>query len=318
MSADAATLEPFAGRSSPAAHAVRPYLWSVRREVWENRTAVIAPAVAAAVVLAGFLLGLSGVSHWSVTNMNWRGHSTVDGGDPGRFLRLVPYFAIAVISMITAFIAAAFYCLGALHNERRDRTILFWKSLPVSDLIAVGAKATLPLVVIPLVVCVVVPIFQGVMLLASAILAAARPDSPAAALASYPLLSDMGVLVWGVFTQALWYAPVWGWLFLVSAWARRAPFLWAVGVPIAASIVERMGRGFGRGRPLHQPAPVGRICAGLFRRPAVALRAHVARAHRGRPLRHQRRRLVWSGPRRRFDRRRGLAAADAGADLKAG
>ncbi len=243
MSADAATLEPFAGRTASAPHAVKPYLWSVRREVWENRTAVIAPAVAAAVVLVGFLLGLTGVSHWSVTNMNWNGHNTVDGGDPGRFLRLVPYFAIAVISMVTAFIAAAFYCLGALHNERKDRTVLFWKSLPVSDVIAVAAKATLPLVVIPLVVCVVVPIFQGVMLLASAILAAARPDSPAAALASYPLLSDMGVLVWGVFTQALWYAPVWGWLFLVSAWARRAPFLWAIGVPIGVSIVERMGVG---------------------------------------------------------------------------
>ena len=56
----------------------------------------------------------------------------------------------ARLIMGTTLLVAIFYCLGALHSERRDRSILFWKSLPVSDLTAVLAKATIPIVILPL------------------------------------------------------------------------------------------------------------------------------------------------------------------------
>ena len=51
--------------------------------------------------------------------------------------------------MLTAFLVGVFYCLDALHGERRDRSILFWKSLPVSDLTTVLAKASVPCRVLP-------------------------------------------------------------------------------------------------------------------------------------------------------------------------
>ena len=47
--------------------------------------------------------------------------------------------------MLTAMVVGLFYCLDALNGERRDRSILFWKSLPVSDTTAVLAKASIPL-----------------------------------------------------------------------------------------------------------------------------------------------------------------------------
>ncbi len=61
-----------------------------------------------------------------------------------------PYTFAAGCIMATAFIVGVFYCLDALHGERRDRSILFWKSLPVSDLTTVLSKASIPLVVLPL------------------------------------------------------------------------------------------------------------------------------------------------------------------------
>ena len=63
-----------------------------------------------------------------------------------------PYDVAALLLMVTAFIVAVFYCLDALHGERRDRSILFWKSLPVSDLTTVLSKASIPLVVLPLII----------------------------------------------------------------------------------------------------------------------------------------------------------------------
>ena len=61
----------------------------------------------------------------------------------------MPYDIAAMMIMFTVFIVGIFYCLDALHGERRDRSILFWKSLPVSDLTTVLSKVFVPLVILP-------------------------------------------------------------------------------------------------------------------------------------------------------------------------
>ena len=61
-----------------------------------------------------------------------------------------------------------FYCLDALYGERRDRSILFWKSLPVSDLTTVLSKASIPIVVLPLLTFAVTVATQLIMLLSAA------------------------------------------------------------------------------------------------------------------------------------------------------
>jgi ABC-2 type transport system permease protein len=82
----------------------------------------------------------------------------------------VPYDVAAMVLIITAFIVGLFYCLDALYGERRDRSILFWKSLPVSDLTTVLSKATIALVVLPLVTFAVIVATQFVMLLWTSVL----------------------------------------------------------------------------------------------------------------------------------------------------
>src|SRR5688572_4859837 len=95
----------------------RPLYWSVRRELWENRSVVLAPLIVAAVVLFGTLL--STISLPKKVRQN--------------AVIVQPFQMAPAPIMLAMFIVAAFYSLDALYGERRDRSILFWKSLPVSD-----------------------------------------------------------------------------------------------------------------------------------------------------------------------------------------
>jgi ABC-2 type transport system permease protein len=48
------------------------------------------------------------------------------------------------------------------------------------------------------------------------------------------------VVLYGLTALTLWWAPVYGWLLLISGWARRAPFLWAVLPPLLLAMVEKI------------------------------------------------------------------------------
>ena len=202
--------------------APRPMYWSVRRELWENRSIYIAPLAAAGVGLLAFLIGL-GFSH------SMSGHA--EHAADQRVVLAMPYAHAAWLLLATAFTVGFFYCLDALYGERRDRSILFWKSLPVSDLTTVLAKASIPLVVLPLLVFAIAVTTHLIMLPLNA--AALLVSGAAATLRQLPLLQMELVLLYGLAVLALWHAPLYGWLLLVSAWARRAAFLWAV-LPLAA------------------------------------------------------------------------------------
>jgi len=141
--------------------------------------------------------------------------------------------------IFTAFIIGVFYCLDALHGERRERSILFWKSLPVSDRTTVLSKATIPLVVLPLVTFAITVITQFIMLLIST--AALLPNGLAATTwANFNLLQQSLVLLYGLIAIALWHAPIYGWALLVSGWVRRATFLWAVLPLLGIAFFEKI------------------------------------------------------------------------------
>jgi len=107
--------------------------WSIRRELWENRSIYIAPVAAAVLFLFGFAISI----------IRMRLHKEV--------LWSIDQFELApALIMGAALIVSIFYCLDALYGERRDRSILFWKSLPVSDVTAVISKLCIPILVLPL------------------------------------------------------------------------------------------------------------------------------------------------------------------------
>jgi ABC-2 type transport system permease protein len=217
------TTEPLVDSPAPQLSSpTRPMYWSIRREIWENRSIYAAPVVCACITLFGFLVSAITLPHRMRLAM----------GDPAKLHSVVamPYDTAAGLILVTAFLVGFFYCLDALHGERRDRSILFWKSLPVSDLTTVLSKLAIPMVVLPAVSWVATVATQLIMLVMRG---SGAPWGEVAG--SWPM-----ILYHLLTVHSLYYAPIFAWLLLVSAWARRMPFLWAF-LPIAAvAIVERI------------------------------------------------------------------------------
>jgi ABC-2 type transport system permease protein len=152
----------------------------------------------------------------------------------------MPYNVAAMMLIFTVFIVGVFYCLDALHGERRDRSILFWKSLPVSDLTTLLSKATIPLVALPLVTFAIIVAAQVVMLLWTSVLLITHGMSPGSTWTNFNLFQQSLILLYGLVAIALWHAPIYGWALLVSGWAKRATFLWAVLPIIAIAVFEKI------------------------------------------------------------------------------
>jgi len=222
-------------RIAPAAMSVtQPMYWSIRRELWENRSIYIAPLAVAAVILFGFLI--------STIHLPDKMRAAL-ALDPAKQHELIeqPYSFAALLIMGTTFVVAVFYCLDALHGERRDRSILFWKSLPVSDLTTVLSKASIPLVVLPLLTFAITVVMQLIMLLLSGLVLVGSGLSVAKLWTHFSFFQMSLMLLYHlVAIHGLWYAPIYGWLLLVSGWARRAAFLWAALPLLAIGIVEKI------------------------------------------------------------------------------
>src|SRR5438094_3547745 len=149
------------GVSDPG-YSTRPMYWSVRRELWENRSIYIAPLIVAAFEVVGFAISTIGLAE------RRRGVMLLDPAHQRAAIEQ-PYDLAAMMMIFIVFIVGVFYCLDALYGERRDRSILFWKSLPASDLTTVLSKATIPLVVLPLIAFAIVVCVQVIMLLQTSV-----------------------------------------------------------------------------------------------------------------------------------------------------
>jgi ABC-2 type transport system permease protein len=211
----------------------RPFYWSVWRELWENRSIYIAPLIVAAVELFGFAISIIGLAER-------RRAVLLLGPVKQRAGIEAPYDIAAVMMIFTVFIVGLFYCLDALHGERRDRSILFWKSLPVSDLTTVLSKATIPLIILPVLAFAIIVCTQLIMVLMTSAVLVVHGMSAASTWTHVPFVQNWVVLLYGLVAIALWHAPIYGWALFISGLARRATFLWAVLPPLAIGIFERI------------------------------------------------------------------------------
>jgi ABC-2 type transport system permease protein len=210
--------------------------WSVRRELWENRSIYVAPVVIAVLALFGFF------THVGKFANRLREIDTVAAAR-AQMEVVIPYGMVASAILFVGVLVAVFYCADALNGERRDRSILFWKSMPVSDRVTVLSKALVAIALVPLIAYAFALAAQVVMLVASSAVLAAKGIGPGVQLSRIPLAEMPLAMLYGVAAHALWYAPIYSWLLLVSAWARRAPLLWAALPFFAAFVVEMLALG---------------------------------------------------------------------------
>ena len=211
----------------------RPFYWSVRRELWENRSLYMAPFI-----VGGFVLFATIVNAMRLPILLPRLMSADSMKQRVTFTQ--PFSGIAGSLIFTAFLVAAFYCLEAFQSERRDRSILFWKSLPVSDRTTVLAKAAIPLVLMPLLVIAIVITAQLALLVMSSLMLINNPSGLSLFHSHVKYVQLTIAFVYGVIAMVLWHAPLYCWFLLVSAWARRVAILWAVLPFLAIGAVERI------------------------------------------------------------------------------
>jgi ABC-2 type transport system permease protein len=232
------TPKPNAPQIAPAEiPALRRFAWLLRRELWESRSIYLAPFAVTGLILLGVIIG--------AFQMPAKMRQVAGLAPPAQHAALTsPYMMASLLLMATTFVVSLFYCLEALQSERRDRSILFWKSLPVSDLTTVLSKTMVPFVILPLLTVVLAAIAHAVMLLLSSAVLRASGQGLGTLWAHVSLPEIWLMLLYHMVTaHALWYAPIYGWLLFVSAWARRAPWLWAILPPLAIGVVEKIAFG---------------------------------------------------------------------------
>ncbi|MEJ7805962.1 MAG: hypothetical protein WKG03_08595, partial [Telluria sp.] len=225
--------------------------WLLRREFWEHKGAMFwAPLVAAALL---FCL-LSGTVLYGAAQGEFKRELSVKLSSKGDQTTVIQsglgnvpheakvqiaevaanaYIALAAPLFIMLAVVSFFYCLAALHEERRDRSILFWKSLPVSDAQTVLSKVLTAGIVAPL-ITIAVGVFLSVLtLFVVASVAAFEGVNLFGMVLSNPNFYLVPLALLGLLPVYLvWALPTIGWLLMVSSWAKSKVFLWAVGAPL--------------------------------------------------------------------------------------
>lgn len=226
---------------------MRTMKWMLRRELWEHKGAFFwAPLVIAAAMVifigGGFAYSMAFASpeHIQIDGQSMVSVEGVPNALRYKIAHAVAtgYLGIAAPLFMVLTVVVFFYCLSALHDDRRDRSILFWKSLPLSDRDTVVSKVVTALLVAPL-ITIAIGVATALLLLVIGMLTAASKGlnlfapvlmDPALYLSPLYLLGFLPLYI-------LWALPTVGWLLLVSSWARSKVFLWAVGAPLVLLVV---------------------------------------------------------------------------------
>ncbi len=218
----------------------KQYLTLAKREFWEHRSLWMAPTLAAGFML---LTAIGGIV-FSPGNVRF-GSMRMDGDvEPGMpilsdKLMLVTTMGMASVIIIAACVTAAVYLLDCLYAERKDRSILFWKSLPVSDRDSVLVKFGVAMLIVPAGVFVLQLVTN--LLLTGLVAMAAHGEPRWLAMWRFgDWLAAQAQFAGIIAVTLLWYAPIAAWFMLASVFAGRAPLMFAVLPWVILTISERL------------------------------------------------------------------------------
>ncbi len=171
-----------------------------------------------------------------------------DENESGRVVttNLSPYLifsyfghGIALIYETMAVIIAMFFLLGAAYGDRRDRSVLFWKSMPFGETQSLLVKLVFASVVIPFLALAI----SFVVLMASAFM-----------LSGFFAVSEQ-YSWWSAFVETdpitIWLShclalpilaikvlPLYCWLLFCSAFVKKSPIFLAIIVPMVIVFIE--------------------------------------------------------------------------------
>ena len=212
----------------------------LKRELWEHRSIFVTPASISILVTLGTIAMIVFASGFaSELDVVIFGATNV-AGDAERSMVLTLFFiGESWLFVFAVGILTIFYSLDSLYAERKDKSILFWRSLPVTDAEAVISKLITAVVVIPLITFAAIVVTHLLNLTITSIWVSTKGgDAGHLIWGSIPLLSDWaGALVF-LLASSIWMSPFVGWFLFVSAYTKRSPLLMAFMPMALATLAE--------------------------------------------------------------------------------
>jgi ABC-2 type transport system permease protein len=206
----------------------------IKREIWEHRSIFVTPLVVAIIVTLGTISAIVFVSGFAQELEMAVFGATQMAGDKGLRILLTGFFTGTSIPFIIAMVVLTiFYSLDSLYAERKDKSILFWRSLPVTDAEAVVSKLITAVIVIPLVTVIAIIGTHIINLIITSIwLSVKGGDAGQLIWSSLSLMSDWLAALIVSMASAITLLPFVGWFLCVSAYTKRSPLLMAF-LPLA-------------------------------------------------------------------------------------
>ena len=221
---------------------IQRFIILLRREIWEHRALIVTPAVIGGLIVLSIAIFF--VTAGVIKGVGFEGlvegiTATGEHGQATGFGVLIT--APVVLLNIGLFFVVFFYCLDALYAERKDRSILFWRSLPVTDTETVLSKLAIAAIVAPLLTFVVLVFTQFAILVISSIFVWMGGGSAWELVwQQVPIAKTWTLGLFTLLAAGLWSLPFVAWFLFCSAFVRKSPFLWAV-IPFALiPLLERL------------------------------------------------------------------------------
>lgn len=215
----------------------------VKREFWENKGAFrTTPLVIGGLYVAALVMGLVTFNYFDNEFQSLkeliRFIAQQDVEMRSRVAYGVNLEMSVMFTMVLAFVVF-FYLLGSLYDDRKDRSILFWKSLPASDTLTIASKLFSAMFLAPLIFWMVFVLTNILITLIISVVVIMLGENP------WTLFISLGnpFEAWGLvlasyFAQSFWALPLYGWLILVSAFAPRIPLLFAILPPVILGVLQ--------------------------------------------------------------------------------
>ena len=215
---------------------MKQLLFAFKKECWEYHTSFFTlPLALAAILLMLPLLAL--LSNASFDIFIFKDfHDTIGLELADNIHQVIPYSVLSIFALFS-FLVQIFYFTNCLFEEKRDLSVLFWRSLPVSDLQTILVKLITGALLIPCVFILAASLLYAcLMLLIASVLWFGYQISISELIFSLPTLKAFSISSLLAFNSALWLLPLYAWLMLASVSAKKAPFLLAV-IPVVLIIL---------------------------------------------------------------------------------
>jgi len=215
----------------------------LRREFWENKGAFrTTPLVIGGLYIVFLLMSIFTTAHIDSDLYTFKEAVRLMGDQSVEFRGNVMYqgmLASSVFFTVVMGFVIFFYLLGSLYDDRKDRSILFWKSLPASDTLTLASKLVSAMVVIPTFFLIILVITHIVMAVFGSLMIIGVDGNPwTLFLSLVNPFKAWGMIAASWYTHAIWALPIYGWLMLVSAFAPRVPLLFATLPPLIFAVLQ--------------------------------------------------------------------------------